>query len=819
MGRLPSGTVTFLFTDIEGSTRLLHELGDRYLDARSEHHRALRAAAARHGGVEVDTQGDAFFFAFASASNALGAAAEIRRTLADGPIAVRIGLHTGEPIVTEDGYVGIDVHKGARIAAAGHGGQVLVSETTAGLIERTDLRDLGAHRLKDLGPPMRLYQLGAEEFPALRTLFGTNLPIQATPLVGREGELAEAGELLRERRLVTFVGPAGSGKTRLALQLAAEGADAYPDGVFWVPLQAVSDPSLVEPTIARALGAQASAAERIGDRRVLLLLDGFEHLLDAASAVAGLVRRTPHAKLLVTSREPLRVAGEHRYRVEPLPEEDAAALFVERARAVDPGFVVGPAVAEICSRLDGLPLALELAAARVSVLDASDLLARLEHRLSVLTGGSRDSPAHHRTLRTAIEWSHELLEPEERRALARLAVFAGSFDAAAAEAVCSADLDLLQSLVEKSLLRRWGSGRFGMLETIHEFAHERLREAAEAEDVRRRHAVFFVELAERAEPELEGDDQLAWFDRVDDEHPNLRAALDWALGLDDNELALRLAGALGHFWWIHGHWSEGRRWLERALDTAPGLFPALRTKALIGAAQLAYRQADFETSRRLAKESLAISRRRQDPRDVGRALRTLAYTIDDPGAARRLLEESATLSRAANDPWNLAITLNNRGVGALGEGDLDRARTFFEDALAAARQAGDRRSVSSFLYNLGLTAFLSGEGEEARTRLRQSITLARTVGYTEAVVDSIACLAATDATEGEYERAASLLGAADALMSRMLETSSYDVEQDVRERTLATLRERWDLLGLERAWNEGAGWSLDEAAEHALADA
>ncbi|MBA2642762.1 MAG: adenylate/guanylate cyclase domain-containing protein, partial [Actinobacteria bacterium] len=474
MRELPSGTVTLLFTDIEGSTRLLHELGERYADVLAEHRRVLRDAFSRHGGHEVDTQGDAFFVAFTRASDAVATAGDAQAALEDGPVRVRIGIHTGEPVVTDEGYVGVDVHRAARIMGAGHGGQVLISETTAGLLDSAGVRDLGEHRLKDLTAPQRLYQLGDEDFPPLRTLYRTNLPIQPTPLVGRERELEEAGRLVRSRRLLTLTGPGGSGKTRLALQLAAEAVEQFPDGVFWVPLQALRDPALVEPAIEASIGADNGLIEHVANKRLLVLIDNFEQVVEAAPVVSSLLAGTPNAKLLVTSREPLHVESEQRYPVEPLPDHDAEVLFAERAQAVSRGFVATATVGEICRRLDGLPLAIELAAARVALLDPDDLLARLDRRLPLLASRSRDAPDRQQTLRATIEWSYELLDPDEQELFRSLAVFRGSFLLAAAEAVCDADLDALESLVVKNLVRRWSTGRLGMLDTIREYAVELL---------------------------------------------------------------------------------------------------------------------------------------------------------------------------------------------------------------------------------------------------------------------------------------------------------------------------------------------------------
>ena len=466
---------------------MLHELGDGYADVLAEHRRLLRGVFGRHGGVEVDTQGDAFFFAFPRAGEAVEAARRAQSELAGGPVRVRMGIHTGEPIVTEEGYVGADVHRAARIMSAGHGGQVVLSDVTQRLLDHTsELRDLGEHRLKDLSAPQRLYQVGDAAFPSLKTLYRTNLPVQQTPLVGRVRELGEAGALLRSQRLVTLTGPGGSGKTRLALQLAAEGLEDFPDGVYWVPLQALREPALVEGAIAAALGADGDLLKHVASKTLLVLLDNFEQVVAAASTVSALLGATPNAKVLVTSREPLHIGSEHRYPVEPLPDDDAERLFVERARAVAPDFRPADSVTEICRRLDGLPLAIELA----SLASLSSIRPSCSHgwssacrclrrrRVTLLRGSERSA----RRSSGAMTFSRR----RSRGSLCRLAVFRGSFSLGAAEAVCDADLDTLESLVVKSLVRRWGSGRLGMLDTIREFALELLNDSSDAETTRRR---------------------------------------------------------------------------------------------------------------------------------------------------------------------------------------------------------------------------------------------------------------------------------------------------------------------------------------------
>jgi predicted ATPase/class 3 adenylate cyclase len=523
---LPRGTVTFLFTDVERSTRLLQELGaEGYAAALDEHRGLLREAFARHGGVEVDFEGEEFLVAFPTAHGALAAARELTHALMSGPIRVRVGVHTGTPLLTGEGYVGVDVHRVARISAVGHGGQVLVSEATAALVDEP-LRPLGLHRLKDLLEPVRLFQLGEGDFPAPASLGRTNLPVQPTAFLGRERELAQVLSLLRNSqvRLLTLTGAGGTGKTRLALQAAADAADDFPDGVFWVSLQSLSDPQLVEPTIASVVGATNGLAEHLGSRRALLLLDNFEHVIAAAHALRDVCAVSPDLKLLVTSREPLHLAAEREYAVPPMHEREAVALFGERARAVKSDFVVDEDVLEICRRLDCLPLALELAAARTKALSTKDLLRRLNKRLPLLTGGPRDAPERQRTLRATIAWSYELLAPEEQRLFAALAVFAGGCTLEAAEEVCETDVDSIAALVDKSLLRREGQ-RYYQLEVIGEYALERLEESGELELLRRRHGEYYLELARSVEDLIRSPQAAALLDRLERDHENLRVAL------------------------------------------------------------------------------------------------------------------------------------------------------------------------------------------------------------------------------------------------------------------------------------------------------
>ena len=582
---LPTGTVTLLFTDVEGSTTLLHELGaEAYADVLAEHRRIVRAACTAEGGVEVDNQGDAFFFAFRSAPAALTAAQAVTDALAAGRIQVRIGLHTGTPLVTEEGYVGDDVHLAARVGASGHGGQVVLSRTTRELVDGLPLTDLGEHRLKDIPEAVSIFQLGSERFPPLKTISNTNLPRPASSFIGRERELHELLAAIRSARLVTLTGPGGSGKTRLAIEAAATLVPSYKAGVFWVGLATLRDPALVSETIAQTLGAKNGLAEHIGERELLLLLDNLEQVIEAAPQLSALLSACANLTVLVTSRELLRVQGEVEYAVPPLASPEAVALFCERSR-LEPS----EEIAELCVRLDDLPLAVELAAARAKALSPRQILERLSQRLDLLEGG-RDADPRQQTLRATIDWSHDLLSEEEQRVFRALSVFAGC-TLEAAEEVCGADLDTLQSLVEKSLLR-FSDERYWMLETIRDYARERLDEAGETDALARRHADYYLALLEERQPLILGSrrrELLAWFGEEED---NLRATLDYLEGAAPPDAA-RAADLLMPFWLPRGRLVEAQERLLRLLartDFAAGtramlLVAPLRHRAALGTAR------------------------------------------------------------------------------------------------------------------------------------------------------------------------------------------------------------------------------------------
>jgi predicted ATPase/class 3 adenylate cyclase len=842
----PTGTVTLLFTDIEGSTRLLDRLGpERYREGLDLHRRLLSEAFQRYDGYEVDCEGDAFFVAFSRAADAVAAAAEGQRALAvaewegGNEIRVRMGIHTGSPLAVPPKYVGLDVHRAARIMAAGHGGQVLLSQTTRDLVgETAPVRDLGEHRLKDLSSGQRLYQLvtdhGSMEFPALKTLENrpTNLPVQPTALIGRERELTDVQMLLRRQqiRLVTLTGTGGTGKTRLALQVAASLVEEFPSGVFFVSLAPVRDPELVVATVAQTLGVREQAGEPLDttlqaylrDRRLLLLLDNFEQVTQAATVVSSLLAAAPHVSLLVTSRTPLHLSGERIYEVPPLDLPDSTvglgveeltqyesvALFIERAVAAKSGFALtnenAPAVAEICVRLDGLPLALELAAARIRVLSPQALLARLDERMKLLTGGAFDLDDRQRTLRATIDWSYDLLSEQEKVLFMRLSVFAGGCRIDAAEAVVDPEgeigADLLEdisSLIDKSLLRQRedpdGEPRFWMLETIREYATQTLRTSSPALTLSERHARYFLTFAEQAAPELEGPAQRLWVARLASDYPNLRAALTKLLDCDPAS-ALRLTVALEEYWYVRGLWSEGRDafaaalsrggppleqaralvadgWLAFSLgnfDAASAavlacLSPAeggvdveVQARALLLRAWIAYFHDENAQAEQDASEVLSVADQLKPSRTDVHALRLLgavAMSRGDFGAARQRYAEALVIVRQRGDVATVAAGLTDVGILERLSGNYSRARGVLGEALAQAKELDDKERVASVLTNLSHVARIEGDAAAARVLAEEALGVHQTLGSRHGTAQALFALANAASEAGDHEQA------------------------------------------------------------------
>jgi predicted ATPase/class 3 adenylate cyclase len=807
---LPSGTVTFLFTDIEGSTRLLRELGDAYADALALHRRILRRTFAAKGGMEVDTQGDAFFYAFARAADALVAARDAQEALVSGPIRVRMGLHTGEPQLTEEGYVGLDVHVGARVAASSHGGQVILSKRTKEAAGNAfTLRDLGEHRLKDLDEPVWLFQLGRGSFPPLKSLSSTNLPTPASSFLGREPELQNAQRLLQRSRLLTISGPGGTGKTRFAIELASRQLEHFANGIFWVPLAALRDPALVLDQAAQIVGARDGLAAHIADKKTLLLLDNFEQVIEASAGLTELLGACPNLTLLVTSRETLRVDGETEYTLPPLAEDEGIALFSVRAQ-LQPS----DAIRKLCRRLDGLPLAIELAAARAKVVSPEQLLERLSQSLDLLKGG-RDAEARHATLRATISWSYQLLDDEEQRLFAQMAVFVGGCTLDAAEQVCGAELDTLQSLLDKSLLRRTDR-RYWMLETIHEYALERLKESENFSETLDRRSEYFVRLADDAYAEIQGPQQARWMARLEEDHDNLRETLGLAKETGDGELELRLAVDLAQFRVSRGYLTESRLALEDAL--AVGKDPKLRARALHAAGFVALNQGLHDEAEALLKEGLALARELEDVGLTGSLLLTLAAAVSDRDEARaEVLYEELLIFVKSNGEKRFPRAFINLSEFALRRGEYARAEEYSRKSLLLLREEGDAWATALALGNLGLALLGLGKEEEACGRLAESLRLQESIGDKLSIAANLSTLASVIADRGELERATRLLAHSDLLLGEIEAELPPGLEAALHKRTLVRVRTEFD--DFETVWSQGREMTVAEAVAEALIDA
>jgi predicted ATPase/class 3 adenylate cyclase len=815
MPDLPTGTVTFLFTDVEGSTRLLQRVGEAYRDLLATHDGMLRDAIVAGGGVEVQTEGDAFFAAFPTAPGAVRAAVEAQRALSsyrwpDGSVVrVRMGIHTGEGVLSGDRYIGLDVHRAARIAAAGHGGQVLVSDATRALVEHTlpvgiDLRDLGDHRLKDIEGLEHLHQLLIEglpdAFPPIRTLDArlTNLPLERSSFIGREHELVAATAVLERARLLTLTGPGGIGKTRLALKIAADQLGRFADGVYLADLSPITDPSLVPAAIARALMVREqpgrdmldSLADHLRGRELLLVLDNVEQVVEAASAVGRLLDDAARLRVLATSRVPLHLTGEQEFPVPPmaLPDpvrssdleslagNEALMLFIQRADAVRPGMRLtadnAATLAQIAVKLDGLPLALELAASRAKLLAPDAILARLGARLSLLTTGASDLPDRQRTLRRTIEWSYDLLEAENQRLFARLGTFTGGWTLEAAEAICGPGLDLnvldgLASLLDHSMLRPGevgnGEPRFTMLETMREFAVERLALSGEGDELQRRHAEHFRKLAEEAELRLTREDRVVWLVRLERENDNLRAVLDWAERTGDAGTGLRTATAIWRFWQQRGQLSEGRARLERllAMPGASSRSP-LRVRALGALGGIAYWQNDNPVTRAAYEEAVEIARELRDPKLLASALLDLSFIPlieQDADRAEVVLREGLASARLAGDRLLTADFWDSVAFLEVVRGNPRNAIPLRRRAIEVFREEGDMWKVASNLVGLAMMSRMAGDPEAARGDLREALGMFSQASDTMSIAMTLTGFALLANDDGLPERAARLVGA------------------------------------------------------------
>ncbi|HEX2089088.1 MAG TPA: adenylate/guanylate cyclase domain-containing protein [Actinomycetota bacterium] len=876
MTKLPTGTVTFLFTDIEGSTKLFHELGDRYREVQRDHQRLMREAIALGEGHEMRTEGDSFFVAFPSAARAVEAVVAAQRALADHPwshgrpLRVRMGMHTGEGRLLGEDYLSIDVNRAARIASAGHGGQVLLSDATRTLAETAlpqgvSIADLGRHGLKDFDEPQRLYQLVIDglqsEFPPLKTLEApTNLPAEVTSFVGREQEVREVEELLESSRLVTLTGPGGSGKTRLSIRVGSNvlEEDRFRDGVFFVELAGTTDAQMVPSVIASALGIREEGPRplletlqsELRHRTALLILDNFEQVIEASRDISTLLAAAPRVRFLVTSRGPLRIQGEREFPVPPLPlpetaelsrdsdvsDYGAVALFVDRATAVDPRFTLNAenarAVTEICRRLDGLPLAIELAASRLRVLTPAAMLDRLDRSLPLLAAGSRDLPARQRTLRGAIAWSYDLLAPELRTLFRRLSVFAGGFEFEAVESVCDPvgdlgldPLDGLEALLDVSLTHTRpalnGGVRFDMLQTIREFGHERLLEEDDAASFHRRHAEHFVELAESSDLHLRGPQSEHTLELLELEHDNIRAALTWLIANDEGEIGLRLVGALWRFWHLAGHLTDGRRWAEEVLSlpSAKQRTPA-RARALWGLAALAYWQTDPPPVKEATEEALSIAHEIGDEALLADAMFHVAFwhpfEMDFAGASA-ILRDAASRYEKLGNRLGVADSLFAISVLDRLQGKLEESRSPAEEALRIHAELGDVFGMTGSLFALGRVLLETGDLDGAAALYARSLELGERMRDRTAIAIALDNFAERASLRGDHERAVRIGGASSALKEAVGGEAPPAMVHLPDPRDLA--RGHLSEEAIERAWEEGRKMSVEQALAYVREEA
>ncbi len=921
IGALPTGTVTFLYTDVEGSTKRWEQHPGEMKAAVEVHDAILRKAIEANGGVVFRTMGDAFCAAFSTAPQAMIAALDAQRTLfaydwgvALGPVRVRMALHTGLGEVRDGDYVGQHLNRIARLLAAGHGGQTLLTQAVYELVydnmpAGTSLEDLGEKRLRDLQRPEHVFQIVVadlpSQFPPLKTLDVRphNLPTQTTPFIGREKVLDAACDLLSspDVRLLTLTGPGGTGKTRLGLEIARSSVADMEEGVFFVPLASVSDPQLVGPAIAQALGLADTSGSReslidfLREKQILLMFDNFEQVMGAATLLADLLSGAARLKMIVTSREALHVYGETEFPVPPLvlpdprhlppvdqlTQYEAVRLFIDRARSVKPDFTVtnenAPAVAEICYRLDGLPLAIELAAARIKLLPPAVILSKLQSRLRLLTGGARDLPARQQTLRGAIEWGYDLLNPGERRLFRSLAVFVGGCTLEAADRVCgewlaeddpSIDLlDGLGSLLDKSFLKQEADEddvRFFMLETIREFALEKLDEFGDKEVLQRRHADYYKGLVEEAAQTMRRGNRKHWLNSLESELDNIRAVLQMSL---DNAVAsaqyaetgLRMIGGLEDFWTLRGHVYEGERWGEAMLGATAGR-TALRARAMHATGYTAFIGSDLQMARKWFEMALDIYRELNDPAGIAYSIHMLGACVafmEDPAVGRalsiqgmeifrsmpildnwglsqagmalgvltllqgdyakslELLEESEKFGRASGDMYMVAQVRNYLGDIARMQCDYPRAEAMYREALPIYEDVGSRTDLPAILHNMAYVSLALGRQQEALSQFSEAVALQKELGSKPGILEGLAGLASVAGAQGKPEYAARLLGAVAAARER-LGGQMWPAEQVEFERSLASVRDQMDEATFEKTWSAGRNMGFDEALRYAL---
>ncbi len=874
---LPAGTVTLFMSDVEGSTRLWEEQPDAMSESMSRHDALVAENIRNRSGhlIKIRGEGDAAFAVFQDAPEAVACALDLQRTFLSepwpegAPLRVRISLHTGEAELRGKDYYGPVVNRCARLRAIGYGQQTVLTEATHNVVQKNlpdgaSLKDLGIHRLKDLDVPERVFQLVhpdiLQEFPPPKslTVMSNNLPVQLTNFVGREQDVATVKSLLQENRLVTMAGAGGMGKTRLALEVAGELIEEYPNGVWLVELAPLADPALVPAQIAQEVGVREEPGRTILDsltdhlrpRKLVFVLDNCEHLIAAAAdVVQHLLRTCPEIRILATSQGPLAVEGERLWRIKPLPvpqantkfsveslvEFGSVKLFLDRALQANLNFKLdsdnAAAIADICRRLDGVPLAIALAAARVRSLSPSQIDERMGERFRLLTTGAATGPTRHQTLRAAVEWSYDLLSEPERLMFRRLSVFAGGFSLEAAEEVPAGEdlddfevLELLSELVDKSLVTAdpmESRVRYRMLESLRQFGGEKLSESGEEGDVRHRHVNWFLNFAERAEPELQSSDQLIWLDRLQEEHDNFRQSLDWSIAGHDPEQGLKLAGLLRRFWEWRGFFSEGRQWLDQALSASPQAPPAIRAKALQGAGALARLQGDLAPASSLLEESLALMRQIDDRKGVAHSLWDLANLAQIQGEhaeAQTLYEESLSIRRELNDKRGIAAVLNGLGNIAYAQADFNKARSLLEESLAINRELGDQQGAAIALQNLGNSAYFRGEYREALSLYEDGIAIQRELGNMKGIADMLNNLGGMGIAQGDYRKARSHLeeslslrrqlgdkpGVSKSLFNLGELASSqgdYEIAEQMHEESLSLRKQLGDRTGIAGSFN------------------